>query len=331
MFSRIKDKFSRNPSLYYSMSIASTWAGVGALIVGRQMAQEYGIVPFLLWALGNTLACILFGIFAPRIPKLREVFRSRVMQYLVGFMCVFQVWTNLNGIQSIFADTPLGPTFGMILAYVIAIGFIIMLWRHGMIRTVLSDHAAWIGVYITAALLTVLAVIQARGNMIPLTMGIDHIGIGIGIEKCVLLLPGAFLYPYFFEMLDYNERNEDGTKKINITQVFINGGLLFGCYLVFTFLLSWTPFSPALSILLAVLLTLLSTVSSFLFSIYITFGRKLGLAVNIATVALWQFVIPMGVMGVWTLMSSIRIYIVIGSILFALGWHFVERRKAVRA
>lgn len=329
MFSAITRKFSNKPSLYYSMSVASTWAGVGALIVGMQMAREYGIVPFLLWALGNTLACILFGIFAPRIPKLREVFRSRPMQYLVGCMCVFQVWTNLNGIQFIYVDTPLGGIFGTVLAYSIAIGFVIILWRRGMIRTVLSDHVAWIGVYVIAALLTVMAIVHANGNMIPLGMGYEHIG--VGIEKCVLLLPGAFLYPYFFGMLDYNDKNEDGTKKINITRVFVNGGLLFGAYLVFTFLLSWTPFPPALSIVLAVLITLLSTVSSFLYSIYLTFGRKLGLAVNVATIALWQIVIPMGVMGVWTLMSQIRIFIVIGSILFALGWHFTERRKAVRA
>ncbi|MDD3029782.1 MAG: hypothetical protein PHS57_05840 [Alphaproteobacteria bacterium] len=310
------------------MSIASTWAGVGALMVGMQMARDYGIIPFLLWAFGNTIACILFGIFAPRIPKLREVFRSRIMHYLVGFMCVFQVWTNLNGIQSIFDDTPLTGVFGMALAYAIAIGFIIMLWRNGMIRTVLSDYAAWIGVYAIALLLTVLAMIYSRGNMIPLTMGADQIG--IGIEKCVLLLPGPFLYPYFFEMLDYNEQNGDGTKKINITRVFINGGLLFGVYLIFTFLLSWTRFPPALSIVLAVLITLLSTVSSFLYSIYITFGKRLGLAINVATVALWQFIIPLGVMGAWTLMSSIRIWIVFGAIAFALAWHWKEKRSQAK-
>jgi len=84
-----------------------------------------------------------------------------------------------------------------------------------------------------------------------------------------------------------------------------------------------------LNIIKAFLITLVavSTISSFLYSIYITFGRGLGLAVNAAAVALWQFLIPMGVLGVWTLMASIRIYIVIGAILFAVGWHLAERRK----
>lgn len=117
---KIKDKFKNNPSFYYSMSIAATWAGVGSLMVGIQMAQDYGIIPFLLWALGNTLACIVFGIFAPMIPKLRDVFRSKPMHFIIGIMCIFQVWINMNGIQSIFKDTPLTGTFGMALAYAVA-------------------------------------------------------------------------------------------------------------------------------------------------------------------------------------------------------------------
>lgn len=129
MFSNIKNRFKSNPTLYYSMSIAATWTGVGSLMVGVQMAQEYGIIPFLLWALGNTLACIVFGIFAPMIPKLREVFRSKPMHIIVGLMCIFQVWLNMNGIHYIFEDTPLTGTVGMVVAYIAAVFFIILLLK----------------------------------------------------------------------------------------------------------------------------------------------------------------------------------------------------------
>lgn len=331
MFSRVINSFIHKPSLYYSMSIAATWAGVGSLIVGIQMAQDYGIIPFLLWALGNTLACIVFGIFAPTIPKLRDVFRSKPMHFIVGSMCIFQIWLNMNGIQTIFRDTPLTGTFGMVLAYAVAIFFIFLLIRFGMIRNVLTDNASWISVYAVAFVLTIAAIIYSHGNMNILPLGLDQIP--AGIEKCLLLLPGAFLYPYFFEILDYNDHNEDGTRKIDVRWAFINGGLLFGAYLIFTFLLAWTNFGPVLNIVKAFLITLVavSTISSFLYSVYITFGRTLGIFINIATVATWQMLIPMGVLGVWTLMSSIRIFIVLGAILFALAWNFVEKRKAVRA
>lgn len=328
MFS-LRDKFTDNPSIYYSMSIAATWAGVGSLLIGMQMAQQYGIIPFLLWALGNTLACILFGLLAPAIPKLRDVFRSKIMLFIVGFMCVFQVWINMNGIGTVFNDTLLTGTLGIIVAYAVAIFFIFLLLRYGMIRNVLTDNISWAAVYVIGIMLTVAAIVYSQGSMIVLPLGADQIP--VGVEKLLLLLPGAFLYPYFFEILDYNDKNPDGTKKINVQRAFVYGGLLFGLFLIFTFLLAWTNFSPILNTVKAILITLvaISTISSFLYSIYITFGQKLGILVNIATVAAWQYVIPMGVLGVWTLMSSIRIFIVLGAIIFAFAWHFIEKRKVV--
>lgn len=332
MFSRIKDRFKSNPTLYYSMSIAATWAGVGSLMNGITMVQEYGIMPFIIWAIGNTLACVVFGIFAPMIPKLRDVFRSKPMHIIVGFMCVFQIWLSMNGIQAIFAQTTLPANFGMYLAYALAAFFLFLLIRFGMIRNVLTDNASWVAVYGVALVLTIAAIIYSQGNMHELSWGLEPANMSVGINKSLLLLPGAFLYPYFFEILDYNDRNGDGTKKVNVRRAFVMGGLLFGAYLTFTFLLAWTSFSPVLNIIKAVLITLVavSTLSSFLYSVYITFGRKFGLAVNIASVALWQFLIPMGVMGVWTLMSQIRIYIVAGAVAAAFIWHFIEKRRAVK-
>jgi hypothetical protein len=326
---RLKNSFKENPSRYYSMSIAATWAGVGSLMVGIQMAQNYGIAPFLLWAFGNTMACIAFGIFAPVIPKLRDVFNSKVMRFAVGIICMFQVWVNLNGIHAIFKPTPLTGTFGMAAAYLAAAVFIFMLLKFGMIRNVLTDNMSWTTVYLVGLALTIGAVIYSRGNMNALGFGIDTASIKYGAKMGLLLLPGPFLYPYFYEILNYNEKNEDGTQKANVRRSFITGGLLFGAYLIFTFLLAWTSFNPLLNTIKAFLIFLvaISTVSSFLYSIYITFGRKLGLAVNIAIVGLWQLLIPLGVLGVWTLMASIRIYIVIGGILAAIGWHSVSRKK----
>jgi len=330
---RLRNNFISKPSWYYSMSIAATWAGVGSLMVGIQMAQNYGILPFILWAFGNTMACIVFGIFAPMIPKVREVFRSKPMQYVVGLMCVFQVWLNLNGIHHIFRDTPMTGTFGLVLAYATAAFFIFLLFKNGMIRSVLTDNASWAAVYGVAFLLTVAAIIHSHGNMNALPLGLEPASMSHGARLCILLIPGPFLYPYFFKILDYNDENDIGAKKINIRKSFIIGGLLFGAYLTFTFLLAWTHFNPALNIIKAVLIFIIatSTVSSFLYSIYIIFGRKLGLAVNVTLVALWQFLIPMGVLGVWTLMASIRIYIVIGGILFAIAWHLIKRKKKPEA
>lgn len=329
MFSKLKSDFLKNPALFYAMSIAATWANAGSLLNGITMAQGSGVLPFILWAIGNTLACIVFGIFAPMIPKLREVFRSRAMKIVMGVMCPFQCWISMNGIQTVFAGTVLGPTWGIIIALAFAVLFIGLLYKFGMIRNVLTDHMSWTAVYVIIFGLTLVALATSGGNYVPLSMGAENIG--TGVKNCLLLIPGAFLYPYYFELLDYNDKNGDGAAKVNVRRAFIGGGLIFGVYLVFIFLMSLAHFTPAMNIVKAVLVTLIavSSLSSFQYSIYLTFGRKLGLCLNVATVALWQFLIPLGVMGAWTLMAGIRIYIVAAAIIIALVWHCADRRKAV--
>lgn len=327
-----KERFKNRPTTYYALSICATWAGIGSLMNGVTMTQTYGYIPSLIWVLGNVFACILFGLVAIRIPKVREVFCSRIMKWVCGIMCVFQAWLSMNGTQSVFIDTPIGERGGVIIAYAIAVVFLLILLKHGMIRNVLTDGAGWLLVYALAVVVTVLAAIHSRGsfNVIPAIQDSDSMK--QGIWKAILLLPGPFTYPYFFEILNYNDKNADGTNTVNVQKAFTLGGVFFGIYMAIIFALAWVQFSPVLSIIKAVLITIIgmSTLSSCMYSIYIVFGKKLGLLVNAALIGLWSVLIPLGVMGMWTLMASVRIYFVGAGILFAIGWWLYERKTAKR-
>ncbi len=328
----IKEKFRENPKIYYALSICATWAGIGSLMNGVTMTQTYGIIPSVIWVLGNTVACILFGAVALKIPKVREVFGSKIMKWICGLMCVFQAWLSMNGMQTVFGDTPLGSDFGAAIAYILALCFLMLLLHYGMIRNVLTDGFGWIVVYLLALGVTVAAAIHSKGTFNTIPLIADDQALGQGIWKAILLLPGPFTYPYFFEILNYNEKNEDGTEKVNVKAAFTLGGIFFGIYMAIIFLLAWTQFTPALNIVKAILITIIgtSTLSSSMYSIYIAFGKKAGLAINAGLIAFWAILIPLGVMGMWTLMASVRIYFVCGAILFALCWHAFEKRKAVR-
>lgn len=333
MFSNITQKFKSNPTVYYALSICATWAGIGSLMNGVTMTQTYGIIPSLIWVFGNVIACILFGAVALKIPKVREVFGSKIMRWVCGLMCVFQSWLSMNGTQAVFADTPLGADYGMFIAYALAVVFLIMLLKYGMIRNVLTDGFGWIIVYLLAVGVTVAAMLHSCGSFNTIPMIADGDSMRQGIWKAILLLPGPFTYPYFFEILNYNDKNEDGTARVNVRRAFTLGGIFFGIYMAIIFALAWTQFSPALNVIKAFLITLIgaSTLSSSMYSIYIAFGKKVGLAINGGLIALWAVLIPLGVMGMWTLMASVRIYFVAGAILFALIWNAVEKRKKVSA
>ena len=255
------------------------------------------------------------------------------MKWICGIMCVFQAWLSMNGTQTIFADTPLGKDYGMFIAYAMAVVFLIILLKYGMIRNVLTDGFGWIIVYLLAVGVTIAAAIHSQGNFNTIPMIADDKAMGQGIWKAILLLPGPFTYPYFFEILNYNDKNEDGTKKINVKRAFTMGGILFGIYMAIIFPLAWVQFTPALNVIKAFLITIIgaSTLSSSMYSIYIAFGKKVGLGINAAMIGGWAFLVPLGVMGMWTLMASVRIYFVGGAILFSICWRLWEKRKKVTA
>ena len=329
----LRQRFKDNPTIYYALSICATWAGIGSLMNGVTMTQTYGYIPSLIWVLGNVLACIVFGFAALKIPRVREVFGSRLMKWICGLMCVFQAWLSMNGTQSVFADTPLTANYGMLIAYMMSVLFLLILLKYGMIRNVLTDGAGWIIVYLLAVGVTIAAMIHSRGSFNSIPMVADSDSMHQGIWKAILLLPGPFTYPYFFEILNYNEKNEDGTARVNVRRAFTLGGVFFGVYMAIIFGLAWTQFTPALNIIKAFLITIIgaSTLSSSMYSIYIAFGKKVGLCINAGLIAGWAFLMPLGVMGMWTLMASVRIYFVGAGILFAVCWNIWEKRKKVSA
>lgn len=327
---RIIEKFKENPTMYYALSICATWAGIGSLMNGVTMTQTVGAIPSLIWVIGNVLACIVFGLIANKIPKVREVFCSKIMASICAIMCIFQAWLSMNGVVTVFSDTPIGELGGKIIAYGTAILFLIILLKFGMIRNVLTDGIGWLTVYAMVVAITLIALISSHGNFNSITAGLEATSLKEGIWKAILLLPGPFTYPYFFEILNYNDDNADGTKKIlDIKKAFTLGGVFFGIYMAIVFPLAWVQFSPALNIAKAVLITIIgtSTLSSAMYSIYIAFGKKIGFVANLFLIAFWAVLIPLGVMGMWTFMASVRIYFVGAGILFAIGWWAYDKMK----
>lgn len=330
MFQRLRESFKRNPMVYYTMSVAATWAGGQSLVVGMSTAQQQGIIPFILWAIGNTLAPIVFGLFALSIPKFQDVLESKIVNGFMMIICVFQIWLQMNNIQSMLGGTIyISNTAAIIITIAIAVAFLILFLRDSFPRNVLTDHVGWGVVYGLIAAVMVAAFICSGGKLNNLPLGNDPEMIKSGIEKAILLLPGCFAYPVFWKMLRYNDHNEDAVRSVNIKKAFVIGGLLFGLYLCFVFALAWVQFNPVLDLIKAILVTLIavSSLSSFMYSLHCFTGKTFGTIASLATIAGWQILIPLGVLGAWTLMSTIRLYVLGAALIAALVWAYIERRR----
>lgn len=331
MENKIVSKFKSNPTDYYGMSIAASWAGVGSLMNSITMTHTYGLIPSMIWGFGNSIACIVFGIIACRLTTFRDLMRTKVMQYIIGVISVFQLWLNMNGIREIYDGTYIGTKGGTVIVYTVCILFILLLLKFGMIRNVLTDTWSWFAVMGIVFCLTVAAMCTTPDSAVTAPrLGLEWENMKVGLWKGFLLVPGPFTFPYFYKILDYNDSNDDETKKIDVRKSFTLGGILFGAYMLFTYVLAIVQFSPLLMFVKAVLISLIgiSTISTFLYSEYIVFGRNLGLAINVVAVFFWPLFISMGVMGVWTLMASIRVYLVAGMLAIALIKSAVQRKEA---
>lgn len=330
MFSKLKLKIKCKPKLFYAMSIAATWAGAGSFIVGTQIAQENGIFPWLLWALGNNLTCIVFGLLAGLFPKLREIANSKPARMIMGLMCVFQIWVNMNGIYEVLAPTVIGSTAAYVIVYGLSAFFIIFYLRKATLRNVATDNLSWLIVYVLIAGLVLYSMLTNGIHSIPTV--IEPMQIKSKAWLCFTLSFGAFFYPTFWELLDYNEKNPDNVRCIDIRRSFIMGGLLFGFYLLLVLAGSLTTYSPATDLIKGILVSLvaISSLSSFLYGAMVDFGKKIGVAIDVTAVALWQFLVPMGVMGIWTVMQNVRIWMVLTMFAMALVWKAADNRKAAR-
>lgn len=333
MFSTPKAKFKSNPQTYYALSIAASWAGVGSLMNSITLTHTYGLVPSMIWGFSNSIACIIFGIIACKLTTLRELMRTKAMQYIIGIMSVFQLWINMNGIRGIFTDTPVGAVGGMVIVYAVCISFIFLLLRFGMIRNVLTDSASWYIVYALVAALTLASLAHSDWTLLPVPKGLEWANLKVGLTKGFLLLPGPFTYPYFYALLDYNDSNCDSAAKISIQGSFVLGGCLFGVYILFTYILAMTEFTPALNLIKAVLVSVIgiSTISTFIYSEYLVFGRRLGLIIDSCAVVFWPALMSLGVMGVWTLMAEIRIYLIAALLIIALIKRVYTRRRGAKS
>lgn len=331
MFVAIKEKFKANPTAYYSLSIAASWAGAGSLMNSTTLAQTLGVVPAMIWCLFNTLACIVFGLIIWKLPTVREIMKTKICRIILALFSIFQIWLCMTAINEAWASTAIGSVGGMILAYGFTIGFIIALYKKGIIANILTDDGGMYLIYVLVFVLSVVSAYKSGWNFDGLSKGLETPNLLQGLYKGLLLLPGPFTYPYFYKLLDYNESNDEKVSEVNIIHAFMFGGIGFGVYLLFAFSLIFTTISPVLHICKAVLLSILaiSTLSSFIYSEFAVFGQKAGLAINLFALAFWIFVAPLGVMGVWTVMAESRVFLILAMLLAAVIKRAMNKRKEV--
>ena len=319
---KIKQFFQRHMLFYYAMSMAASWAWGTSLIVGMQIVQDRGILPFVIWAVANSLSLPLFGFIAFKLPNLNDIIKTKpVMLFTTAVQC-FCLWIQMNAIYEILTKYNIaGELVSKGVAIAIAVFFLFALFKNGLMRNVSTDQPIWSICYIAMVVIAIIGFASGNGfQSIPLVNSNEDIS--WALYTCIVLFSGPLMDIQNWQLARkvYEEKR---------MKSYYLAGVLFAVYMVLVFVLAYLKFNRAMDIImvLAIVCVATSTINNAIVGVQEIAGRKVGFGIAALCIVAWQIVIPMGVMGLWLTMGTARIYVSIACIAAGLIWHYVEKKR----
>lgn len=318
----MKNVLKKNSTFFYAMSLAASWAWGTSLVVGMETMQSKGFIPFLIWAIANSLAIPLFGFIAYKIPNLEKIVNSKIVMVFTTIVSIFCLWIQLNAIYQYLCNLEfMNEITAKIISIAILILMTILLYKDGLVKSILLDNPLWSLCYI---LLIVLVIVGITSNvqMNNIVSCSDESQIGWALNSCLILFSGPI-------MCIQNWQMAEKLKKENKMKAHYLAGALFALYMAFVGVLSYFKFSGTMNMILVfvVLTVALSTADAAIVGIQKIANKKWGTAISLTAIACWNWVIPMGVMGLWTTMGNMRKYVAAACIIIGFVIYFVKKKK----
>lgn len=298
------NKIKSVPLLYYAMSMAASWAWGTSLITGMQIVQGRGLLPYIIWAVANSLSLPLFGYIAFKIKNLDGIMKTKpVMLFTTAVQC-FCLWIQMNAIYEILIKHNIaGETVAKTIAILIAVIFLFALFKNGLMRNVSTDQPIWLTCYVGMLIIAVIGFVAGTGFQ-NISMVNSSGDISWALYTCIVLFSGPLMDIQNWQLA----RKVYAEKRM---RAYSLAGILFAFYMVLVVVLGCLQFNRAMDIImvLVVICVATSTINNAIVGVQEIAGRKVGFVIAGLCIALWQIVIPMGVMGLWLTMGTARIYV----------------------
>ena len=328
LFRSLVAKAKQHPKISIGISLAASWAWGTSLVVGIEIIQTKGILPFIIWAIANTLSLPLFGLIAFRIKKLDAIVNSKPVMVFTTIVQIFCMWINMNAIYQILSINTgfVSETTGKIVAIVIAVVFLFILSKNGIWRGIIADSPIWNMCYVCLIAAAIIGFCAGTPTFaIQALNGGDTTYITWALNTCVILFSGPIM-----DIQNWQIAKE--AKEKYAMNAYNFGGILFGLYMVLVLILGCLQFNVAMNICLVIIVVCVatSTIDNAIVGVQKIAGPKVGFIIAAVSIVSWRLVQNMGVMGLWTFMGNWRKWVAIACIVIALVWGYVEKRKKAK-
>jgi hypothetical protein len=318
---------------FLGASMTASWAWGSSLMVGMAIMQTKGFLPFLIWALCNSLMLPFFGFMAKKYPNFEKATDTKAFVFLMTVMQFFITWVNMQAIFDVSQNLGFSAMFGKIFAIVIGVAFILLVFKGGLELSIKTDFFQWAFMYVGVIVILVIGfiggvgthtidlLINGQSDIIPGFLSGSHIA--WAVFGGASLLCGGFidLQQWQRAKLVIRERKE---------KAFIIAGGLFAVYIALIGLMAMYKFTFVMMVILmfVALMVTTSTLDSVGAAMQEIGGNKIGAVLGILAVAAWQLVYDMGIINIWNYYATFRLIVVVVMIITVLIWTNVENKKA---
>lgn len=296
--------------------MAASWSWGASAAVGIGILLSRGQTAFLIWTVANILAVPLFGFAYTRWPSLRSMIDFRTVIVPMIAIQVFAYWMNMQAAYEAATGGIDIETAGFASSSVAVVGAIavalvlsLFIYRSGLPGSITTDVGQF-SVQVAACVgIVVLGVaLGTPAQTIPVTTPQD---VSWGLWAALGLLSGPFLDAQHWQRLE----------RASSARPAIWAGGWFGGYMlaVWGAGLVLSRSTPLLSVLfLAVVVAIAtSTIDSAAAALQRLTTRRIALCIGIVAAVSWPLVRSLGVVNLWTLYASGRVFVVAALLVYA--------------
>ena len=292
--------------------MAASWAWGSSLMVGMTNVWKEGLWGYLLWGIANVLAIPVTGYMFRQIAPLRAQMNQPIIRIFMGFLQIFVLWVNAEEIHVVMQLThSFSEWMTIVIPMLISFVLLLLVTQRGLERSMRFDQIQWATLYSGLILIIILAI---RGHLPLHPLLITTKAIPWGLLAAASLLAGPSL-----EMAQW-QRTRLALQEGQV-HAFKIAGIAFAIYLSGVFIIARFILSPTLLWILlgiGIVVATGSTISGGAALYELTERRRwTGFMIGVLALAIWPFVAQWGILVLWTLFGTWRIFIVSGMWLIA--------------
>lgn len=289
-------------------SSAASWAWGTSLIMGQQIAQEKGLVAWIIWAVCNALTLALFGFLHKKGMITPEVYKRKGVKAIALIIQLFCLLVQLNFINQQLVKITNEPTLSYILTVVVGFIFTLMVFKKGLPTSIKTDIAQWLIAIASIFVIIGVGIVSGAPRMefVPTTGN----GVLWGVWSGLILFAGPI-----GDVQHWQRAEADRSKK-----GYYLGAGLFAMYMLLILGMAFFQFNTAMNaiLLVSVLCVATSTIDSIAVAMHELGNKKVGTGVALGMCVIWGIFVEMGMIELWSSFGVIRFAFAVAVLLLPL-------------